>query len=88
MFDRLNLAILRADEALSTPEARRSRVRRLRTKAVILFVLFAGLGVLGYRRTESKLGWIIYMGLLLLILAGRMYYSTRRLAAMDDTLKP
>lgn len=46
LLDRINLAMLRAEDALGTPQTRRARVKRMRTQAVILFLLFAVLGAL------------------------------------------
>lgn len=84
LLDRINLAMLRAEDALGTPQTRRARVKRMRTQAVILFLLSAVLGALRYRSTQSKPGWIVFVGLVLFMFAGRIYYTTRRLRLMDN----
>ena len=50
----------------------------------LLFLLFAVLGALRYRSTQSKPGWIAFVGLVLFMFAGRIYYTTRRLRLMDN----
>ena len=83
MFDRLNLAMLRVEESLSTPEARRARVQRQRVQSVVLFVLIAAYGALRYRSMNAKFAWVVFVGLMLFIVAVQAYYANRRLAAID-----
>ncbi len=87
-LDALKLAVLRLEESCEQPEARRARLKRMRIQAVVLLIAFSVLGYLRFRgselaTTESKVAWALFVGIFLLILIGRIYYTSRRLQAVE-----
>jgi len=91
-MDALKLAVLRLEESSEQPEARRARLTRMRVKAVILLIAFSVLGYLRFRgqglaTTESKLAWALFVGVFLFLLTGRIYYTNRRLQALEAASK-
>ncbi|WP_156993957.1 hypothetical protein [Terriglobus sp. TAA 43] len=80
------------EDALGEQQVRRARLKRLRVQAMILLIVTAILGGLRYRgadlqTTESKVVWAVFVGMILLIFAGRIYYTSRRLAALEEAGK-